>query len=145
MTKDVIITMQQLEGSSYNEEAMRFVTDGTWSYENNIGLLKYAESDVTGMKGTSTSLSILPDRIIVDREGTVNTRMEFKKGVKNTFMYETPYGTADMGLDTKAITHSFDASGGRAEIDYVLDVHHRVFSRNKFIICVEQQGDKRNV
>ena len=145
MTKPVTITMQQMQDSAEEPEVLRFVTDGTWSYENNIGLLKYSESDITGMRGTLTSLSILPDRIIVDRKGAVISRMEFKKGVKNTFLYNTPYGTADMGLDTKSVTHHFDEAGGRAEIDYILGMQHRVFSKNKFIISVEQQGEKTNV
>jgi len=145
MKKNVIITMKQIQGTGSGDDAMNFVTDGTYTYENNIGCLRYLESDVTGMRGTATSVSILPDKIVVNREGLINSRMEFCKGVRNMFQYDTPYGTADMRVDTKAISHHFDASGGTAEIDYVLDLHNRVISRNKFIISVEQQGELSHV
>lgn len=145
MNKNVIITMKQIQGTGSGDDALNFITDGTYSYENDIGCLRYLESDVTGMRGTATSVSILPDKIVVNREGLINSRMEFCKGVRNLFQYNTPYGTADMHLDTTSISNHFDATGGTAEIDYVLDMHSRIISRNKFIIRVEQQGELSNV
>lgn len=144
MSEDVVITMQHIQDAGKEEEKLSFVTDGEYFFENNTGHLKYFESNVTGMPGTVTSLSIMPDRIVVDRKGTVTSRMEFREGEKHSFSYDTPFGTAEMGINTRAIRQNFDADGGKAEIEYILDYEHRQFTRNRFVISVKQQGDRKD-
>ena len=68
--------------------------------------------------------------------------MIFKGGQKNSFLYETPYGNATMGIDTRRIFHSMDENGGKVEIDYVLNVEHAVVARNKFQITVKETENR---
>ena len=86
----------------------------------------------------------MPDRVIVDRDGSLTSRMVFKEGEKTVFPYHTPYGRAMMGINTKKILHSFDEKGGTAEIEYVMDVEHTVITKNKFTIDVKQAGGRLN-
>lgn len=60
--------------------------------------LSYMESAVTGMEGTRTSMTIFPEQVVLDRAGSITSRMVFKEGLKNSFLYDTPYGTATMGV-----------------------------------------------
>ena len=41
------------------------------------------------------------DREVVDRDGTVKSRMIFKEGSKSSFLYSTPFGQATLGVDTR--------------------------------------------
>lgn len=145
MNQDVIITMRTSQESPEHgeDDTMDFVTDGVYSFEDNVGRLSYMESEVTGLTGTKTSMTILPDSIIVDREGSLTSRMVFREGEKHAFSYETPFGEASMVLDTKKVRNSFSPSGGMAEIEYVLDYCHRQFVRNRFTINVKRQGENR--
>ena len=146
MLKDVIITMQTIQNCDDAEEAstLNFSTDGLYSFDDSVGCLTYEESEVTGMEGTRTSVFVMPDKVVVDRDGSVTSRMEFKPGEKTSFLYNTPFGSATMGISTRKLSQSFGAQGGRAEIEYVIDVEHRVFTKNKFIINVEQAGGRTN-
>ena len=141
MMKDVLISIHSSFAYEEGEEQqMDFTTDGYYFYEDDVGCLSYEETEVTGMEGTRTSLFVMPDQVVVDREGTVTSRMVFKEGLKSAFQYATPFGNANMGINTRRITRNMDSSGGSVEIDYVVDMEHVVASRNKFSITVRELG-----
>ena len=141
MMKDVVISINSSFSFDEGEEqVMEFTTDGHYFYEDDVGCLSYEESEVTGLEGTRTSLFVMPDQVVVDREGTVTSRMVFKEGLKSAFQYATPFGSANMGINTRRITQSMGSSGGSVEIDYVVDMEHVVATRNKFQITVTEIG-----
>ena len=144
--KDVIITMRTVQNCDELDEdnTLDFVTDGSYTYDNNVGCVTYEESEVTGMPGTTTSVFIMPDQVVVDRDGSLTSRMVFKEGEKTSFRYSTPYGRAVMGINTRKVSHSFNDKGGKAEIEYVVDMQHTVFTKNRFTIQVKQDGGKPN-
>lgn len=141
---DAVINLRTLQNCDEDEpDVLDFLTDGEYSFSNEVGQLNYEETEVTGMNGTKTSLTILPDRVIVDRRGSINSRMEFAEGERNSFLYSTPFGQATMSLNTRSIRRNFNENGGRAEIEYVIDVDHAMFSKNRFIINVTRtEGNK---
>lgn len=139
--KEVLIDIHSIHAyDSEDRDSLDFTTDGLYQYENGVGRLRYWESEVTGMPGTQTRVEISPEGVIVDRVGTVNSRMEFREGLKNVFPYETPYGLATMGMDTRRIHSRFNEHGGNMELDYVLNLEHMVVIRNKFRIEVMEPG-----
>lgn len=148
MTKDVVISIRSLHDCGQEEEdSIDFSTDGKYSLEGDVALMSYMESPVTGLDGTLTSVMVTGDRVVVDRSGVVTSRMVFREGEKNHFLYDTPVGSALLGMNTRSIRHSFNEHGGNMEIDYVLDVEHSVVSRNRFYITVTEQkhtGEVRN-
>ena len=121
---------------------MEFTTAGYYCFEDGIGCLSYEESKVTGLEGTRTSMIVMPDQIVVDRDGLITSRMVFKEGNKNSFLYETPYGQATMGIDTRKIRKNLDENGGRVEIDYVMNMEHAVVTHNRFQITVKQTENR---
>ena len=96
------------------------------------------------MEGTRTSVIVSPQQVVVDRDGLITSRMIFQEGEKNSLLYNTPYGTATMGIDTRKIEQRFDEDGGELEIDYVVDMEHAVVTRNIFQISVKQMGEQCN-
>ena len=138
--KDVVISISSIHQVEEGEEdRIEFTTDGLYSYEDGTGYLSYMESEVTGLPGTRTSLEIRPDEVILDRTGGITSRMVFRRGSKNSFQYETPFGMATLGMNTQRIRHDFDPQGGSMVIDYVLDVEHAVVERSRFCIQVREQ------
>ena len=132
--KDVVIRINSIHCDAEGEEdRIEFTTDGEYRYENGTGYLSYLESEVTGLPGTRTSLEIRPDEVIVDRRGGITSRMVFRRGEKNSFQYETPFG-----MNTRRIRHDFSPAGGSMVIDYVLDVEHALVERNRFCIDVRE-------
>ena len=140
MLKDVVISLRAVHDvDTKNPDRLDFMTDGYYTYDDGIGCVTYMESNVTGMDGTRTSVFFMPDQVVVDRDGTVSSRMVFKEGEKSSFLYSLPFGEAMMGIDTRRVFQSFDENGGNAEIEYVVNVDHKVFTKNKLIMDVKQE------
>lgn len=139
--KDVIISITGVQNYPQgSDDAVELVTEGKYSYRDGHGELSYMESELTGMQGTRTSFTFTPDEVVLSREGTLTSKMIFREGTKNTFLYDTPFGSATMGLDTHRIHSTLGPRGGDMEIDYVVDFDHAVVGRNKFRINVREQG-----
>lgn len=141
MAKSVVITIDTtyIYGPG-DEETVEFTTDGFYLFENNTGCLSYYETQVTGMEGTRTSICIAPDGVTVDRDGSITSQMVFKEGEKNSFIYETPYGSAAMGIDTRRIRHNMDEDGGELIIDYLVDMNSSMVTHNRFHVTVREMG-----
>ena len=144
--KDVIISITGTQYASPDAgDAIELVTDGQYCFKDGHGKLTYNESALTGMEGTVTSFLISPGEVILAREGTLTSRMVFREGTKNTFLYDTPYGSTTMGLGTHSIHSTLSEGGGELEIDYIVDFDHTVVGRNRFKINVrEQVGGEKN-
>ena len=140
--QDVWISFHSVNGYDDEEpDSLEFFTDGQYLFQDQVARLSYQESEVTGLEGTRTSVTILPDRVVVDRDGTVQSRMIFQEGSKSSFLYSTPFGQATMGVDTRSIRQSVNEHGGQVEIDYVVDMEHAVVARNRFSITIRQLGE----
>ena len=140
MMEDVVISIRSVQGcGTGREDSLEFSTDGLYTFDGEVGCLTYMESEVTGLTGTRTSVMVMPDRIVVDRDGMLTSRMVFQEGQRNQFQYNTPFGTANMSMDTRSIDKAFDKDGGRMQIDYVVDVEHKLVSKNRFQLTVKKQ------
>lgn len=136
--KDVIISVTGVQQGVNGPDAMELVTAGQYGQDEKETLLTWQESELTGMEGTKTSLRVQPRGVVLSREGTLNTRMEFEEGRKRYFLYETPFGSATMGLNTRRIVNCLGAHGGEIEIDYSVDMDATVVGRNRFFIRVQE-------
>ena len=142
MAKNVIISINTtyIYGPD-EEETIEFTTDGVYLFENNIGYISYYETQVTGMEGTRTSSCIMPDSVVVDREGSISSQMVFKEGEKSSFVYDTPYGSVTMGMDTRRIRHCMEEDGGELIIDYLIEIDSSNTTRNRFHVTVREMGE----
>lgn len=138
MMKDVTISIFSRNSAGEDEDSIDFVTDGLYTFDGGVACLTYLETEVTGMAGTRTSVMVFPNKVVVDRDGTVTSRMIFQEGSKNSFLYDTPVGSATMHMDTRRILFRFNEHGGELEIDYVLDLEHAFVTRNIFRIEVKE-------
>ena len=138
--KDVIISITGLQGEGPDEEdVIEIVTEGRYSHGKNGSFISYTESELTGLEGTETSLLIRPSEVILTRRGILNTRMVFREGERNDFLYDTQFGCATLGVDTRKIQAAFDENGGEMSIDYVVNMDHVVAGRNRITMSVNKR------
>lgn len=141
--KNVIISIKgSQQDRSGTDDAIELVTDGVFGYENGEGSFSYMESELTGLDGTKTSFKFGPMGVVMTREGTTNSQMIFEEGRKHNFFYDTPFGSATMGVNTKRVVLGMDEHGGNLEIDYFVDYQQSVIGHNKFRINVREQKEE---
>jgi len=137
--KNVIISIKGSQVMSGNEnDGMEFVTDGEYYYDDNKITFNYLESALTGMEGTQTIFEVDKDAVSLRRVGSVCMQMLFEEGKNHYFLYETPFGTMSMGLDTYSIYKKLDEHGGELAINYAMKVENAHVSRNLFEIKIKE-------
>ena len=138
--KQVIITVNGIQVTA-DEPAtdMELITEGTYTYENGTGWFTYEETEITGMEGTTTRFDFSPTEAVITREGSVSSKMVFMEGKRNVFLYNTPWGSMTMGIDTHKIENSLTEQGGNIEIDYTLSFDRAPLSRNRFSVKIKEQ------
>ena len=136
--KDVIISVTGIQHGPDGPDSLQLVTAGQYGVDSDQICMTWEESELTGMEGTRTSITVEPKTVVLSREGKTNTTMEFQEGKKSYFLYETPFGSATMGLDTRRIRSSFDFHGGDMEIEYTVDMDQTIVGRNRFYIQVKE-------
>ena len=137
---NVIISIRgQQTYQGADEESVELVTEGLLRPECGGYTLSYQESEVTGMAGTLTTFQIEKDCITLVRAGEVNSQMVFQEGRRHLSMYETPYGQLALGVNTRRMRADLNDKGGDIEIDYNIEIDHRVAGVNAFQISVREK------
>lgn len=140
--RDAIISITGTQSDHTGEQdSVELVTAGQYGFENGESRFTYEESELTGLDGTRTTFTISPMSVILRREGRLNAEMVFQLGKKNFFLYETPFGSATMSVDTRRIDTSLGEHGGCLELDYDIDFNHTPVGRNKFKINVKESNN----
>lgn len=137
LTKNVLISIKGLMGTDEDGEDIELVTGGRYAFEEKRAAFEYMESELTGMKGTKTRVTVEPDEVLITRSGTVNMQMVFARGRKHYFNYDTPYGSMTMGLATQSIKNELNGDGGRLEVRYLMDLDSAMTTRNKVEIEIK--------
>ena len=142
--KDVMIRIlatQSGDDPREQTELAEFSTEGQLDCLDGSGTLTYPESELTGMEGTITTVAFTPDGAVLTRQGSVTGRMDFSPGERNTFLYETPYGSSTVGMETKRYASALTEQGGTLEIEYVIDFDHAFVALNEMKVTVTEKKE----
>lgn len=139
MEKSVIISIKGMQNyDNAGPGAVELVTRGQLAREGEGFTLSYQESEVTGLEGTLTTIQVEPERVTLMRVGEFNSQMVFEKGRRHLSMYDTPYGSMAIGVNTRHLLAELDEHGGEIEIDYAVEIDHAIAGRNIFRINVKE-------
>jgi len=116
---------------------IEFMTAGKFSSRGGITRISYDESELSGMDGFKTQLTITGEKLKMTRsaKGLKDTCMEFEKGKRYESQYRTPFGDVDMELLTNNISCD---DPEKISIDYSLVLKGIVESHNQLEIEVLQ-------
>ena len=136
---NVIISIKGSQSDGKNTDEMELVTEGKLIRNSEDSYtISYEETELTGLEGTTTVLRIEGPRVTLLREGTVNSQMVFEEGRRHLSMYETPYGSLSVGINTRRMKNTVGESGGDLEIDYALEIDNLLAGRTKFRMNVRK-------
>lgn len=142
MKQEVLIT---LRGTQSNKgevpEAVELLTRGTMTGRNGKFAISYEETELTGTKGVTTTFLVFnPQRVVLTREGAIQSRMVFIQGQKEESLYDLGFGSLLLGVYTWDIQVSLSEAGGRLFIDYTVEIEQAQSIRSTYEILVEPVG-----
>lgn len=119
MSKKAIISICSTQDIG-EKEKIEVVTVGEFSINGDEFIATYDETEISGMEGTKTTLKIKGNKVVLHREGTTSTKMEFQKNNTQVALYNTPYGMLELKTSTKELDLDVDEKGGNISIKYHL-------------------------
>lgn len=139
MENNVIITIQGMQNyEGQDADSMELVTEGRLEQVGDALQLSYEESELTGMKGTTTIFHVEPDKVTLVRVGPVSSEMVFQQGKRHMSLYKTPFGSMEIGVVAHRLYSTLSRHGGRLEIDYDIEINHQLAGASQFRIRVKQ-------
>jgi len=124
--KDITLKIvgKQLNGENEQgqEEQVEFVTEGKLFTRGKTLVLTYEESELSGMPGCTTQMSVTGDVVRMTRKGeglAEGTEILFEKGKRYSGTFDTPYGPVKMEVLTTQVENGITKDQkGHLAIDY---------------------------
>ncbi|MBS6601065.1 MAG: DUF1934 domain-containing protein [Clostridium sp.] len=138
MGKKAIISV--ISNANIEEDDMiEVVSPGSFEKIEDGFKATYEETEISGMEGTTTILTIKENQVILEREGTTSTKMIFKEDEDSIVLYNTPYGMLEIAISTNNLDVKIDEDGGKLDIEYEMSVYGQPPFNTKLSLSIKVQ------
>ena len=122
-------------------DAQRIDVDyaGTLSTRDGRLIIRYEESELTGMLGATTEVSFDlsdPSIVMMQRTGVVKTSFCFEEGARIECVQETGEFALSFVVDTAAMSNGLGTDGGDLKISYAMEVRGNLVQRSLMHLTV---------
>ena len=123
MKRDVLLTIRGQQTYSEQEpEVVELVTAGTLEQTDAGWKLTYEESELTGLKGVTTSFLVEPGKITLTRKGPLNSQMVFQQGVYHESLYQMDFGALMITVCASKVRYDITENGGTIDLTYAIEI-----------------------
>lgn len=138
--KDVLIKIKGTQGLDGGEkDVVEFSTDGKMEISDGTVTLTYNEGQMMEGADIKTKLQATGNDVaIMERTGTMNSRLVIKRGARNNCFYSTPYGDLTIGIYGEEIDNRLCDTGGTLKMVYSIDSGGSLVSKNEVEITVRE-------
>lgn len=134
--KKVFITVNTVQSFGEETEEIELASEGTICRKEDHYLVEYDESEISGMKGTKTSIEIYDDSVSLIRNGTTNSHLVFKSGSEHVSLYGTEHGAFEVIVRPRRVNIKVNENGGAVELDYIIETQGINVSDNKLVLTI---------
>lgn len=140
--KEVIISVKGTQNNGKGEPSLlELVTEGKYNKNDHEYQVTYNETEITGMQGTTTTISISPKKVVLTRIGAINSQLVFEQGHKHVSYYETVHGAFTVGVSTSLMNVKVDEHGGEIMVEYLLEIDNALSGENDFCMSIREVGE----
>ena len=125
MTEVVLSIRGSQEYPGQPPEVLELTTDGTMEFRNGGWNISYQESALTGLEGVTTTFRVEPERVILTREGTLNSQMVFQLGVDHESLYQMPFGALLLTVRATHLFYDIVPDGGVIDLSYNINIENQ--------------------
>ena len=134
--KKVMIKIRGTQGLGNDVSVIEFATEGTLRRQGDDFILSYFDSSVVENEKIKTTLTASEKSVILERSGTIKSKLFIEKGVRNNCFYSVPEGSLTLGIYGKDVSRSLTEAGGNIKMVYTLDADLNLISENAVEIDV---------
>lgn len=104
-------------------DTVELVTEGTLEFRDGGWDICYEESELTGLKGVTTTFRIEGDTITLNRDGGLTSQMIFQEGQFHESLYQTEFGfTMMITVCASRVRWDITCDGGRIDLTYAIEI-----------------------
>lgn len=125
MKRDAILSIQGRQTYADQEpEIIELVTEGTMDFRDGGWDISYEETALTGMEGVTTTFRVEPGRVILRRQGTLQSEMVFEEGISHDSLYQMSFGALLMTVKATFLFYDIVEDGGTIDLSYNIDIEN---------------------
>jgi len=125
MKRDAILSIQGRQTYADQEpEIIELVTEGTMDFRDGGWDISYEETALTGMEGVTTTFRVEPGRVILRRQGTLQSEMVFEEGVSHDSLYQMSFGALLMTVKATFLFYDIVEDGGTIDLSYNINIEN---------------------
>lgn len=133
-----MITLKSVQFDGKDRQETELITEGKYKKTTDGYRIIYDESDATGYKGSTTTLTAQGEaQVVMQRRGSTTSNLVIEKGKKHHCHYGTPFGDFMIGITTGNIQSTLDENGGELYFKYVLDINSSYLSDHEIFVSVK--------
>lgn len=123
MKREVLLTIRGQQTYSEQEpEVVELVTEGVLESAGDGWKLTYEESELTGLKGVTTSFLVEPGKITLSRKGPLCSQMVFQEGVFHESLYQMEFGALMISVCANKVQYDISEEGGTIDLTYAIEI-----------------------
>lgn len=103
-------------------EVIELVTEGELEYSDGGWNLCYEESDLTGLRGVTTTFRIEPGKVILKRTGKLKSEMVFQEGKSHDSLYQMEFGALMLTVRAQRVMFDLSEEGGMVDLIYSIEI-----------------------
>lgn len=125
MKREVVLFIQGRQRYENQEpEVIELTTEGTMEFRDSGWDISYQESALTGLEGVTTTFRVEPGKVILTREGALNSRMVFEQDVDHDSLYQMPFGALLLTVRATSVFFDIVPDGGTIDLSYNINIEN---------------------
>ena len=136
--ENVNISIKGMQMQDGEENDIELFTEGQLENDGEKYILRYTESEISGLEKTNTTVEIENEKVSIIRTGSVNNQMIFLKGKKTTSYYSTQFGSLTVGVMADKLDVDVTSDGGAVDIHYIIDINEEYIGQNNVHIDIKK-------
>ncbi len=125
MKRAVVLSLRGTQNYEGQEpDVIELVTEGTMEFVDGGWDISYAESDLTGLLGVTTTFRVEPGKVVLTRSGKLNSQMVFQLGVAHDTLYQMDFGALMMRICARQVMFDMMPEGGYIDLVYDIEIEN---------------------
>lgn len=137
----VKISVKTTIRNGQDKETYELIAFGQYIRKANSNYIRYEEIMEEG--SIQTTVKIAEGEGSILRNGVINMRLPFQKNKYLIGRYETPYGILELETKTSRISHQFNESNRKGEIDILYDLKMQGAHAGTYHLLISFEEEKR--
>lgn len=105
-------------------EVIELVTEGWMEFLDGGWEIRYEESELTGLKGVTTTFRVEPGQVTLLRTGALHSNMIFRQGVPHESLYQMEFGALMITVCAKSVFFDLTPEGGMIDLVYSIEIEN---------------------